>query len=97
METGDLLIADWSELEKNNVSEVHLKKVQVPRSTSQHRSRNGLEKFPCTDGSLHHEGHLVPRPLPHRQLQTEEDVAVSDSDAHKQLLSPRKAEGDSNM
>ena len=64
--SGDLLIPDWGDLEDNVVSEVHAKRFRFQKV----RVTTTQEKciFPCADDKHKQEGHVVPRPLRHRQL-----------------------------
>ena len=55
--TGELLIAEWEELEKNVAPEFH-----VTRVTSQEIQVSDMKgdfMFPCADGSMIQEGHVV--------------------------------------
>ena len=78
--SGDFLVADGEDLEKNIASDVHVKSFKSQEG--QVTTVQGMFVFPCADGSLEQEGHVVSRPPRHHQLQKEEDYkAEGNSDA----------------
>ena len=86
--SGDLLIADWDDLEKSIGSD---------RSPRQKNRVPGRPSHQGTyDGSLKQEEHVVPRPLRHRQVQKEGVEAGGDYDAQIQPPTSNEAGGDSN-
>ena len=85
--SGDLLIADWDDLEKSIASD---------RSPRQKNRVPGRPSHQVTcDGSLKQEEHVVPRPLRHRQVRKEGYEAGGDSDAQIQPPPSNEAGGDS--
>ena len=92
--SGDLLIADLVDLEKNIASEADVKRIKYPEV--QVTTVHGKDIFPCDDESLKQQGHDVSRPLRHRQLHREDAGAGGNSHAADQRPLPRRQQAGGN-
>ena len=93
--TGELLIADGEDLEKNVASEVHVKRftsheVQLNRHLQSKIRILPVQRYRSIKG-----GYIIPRPHCFRLLQREDQNAGGDSDAQRHPQYPRIAGGDS--